>query len=77
MLVQLGLKLVPKEDKTLIILADTVARAEAFAGSVPQRVNKQHFVQLLSFCRENSLQEQMLQMRCIHLHQVPSFTEGS
>ena len=46
---QLGLKLVPKGDKTFIILADTVARAEAFAGSLPQRINKQHLVQLLSY----------------------------
>ena len=54
-LVQLGLKLVPKEDKALIILADTVARAEAFAGSLPQRINKQHLVQLLSYLpREQS-----------------------
>ena len=54
-LVQLGLKLVPKEDKAFMILADTVARAEAFAGSLPQRVNKQHLVQLLSYLlREQS-----------------------
>ena len=33
----------------LNILADTVARAEAFAGSLPQRVTKRHLVQLLSY----------------------------
>ena len=49
MLVQLGLKLTPQEEKAFIILADTVARAEAFAGSLPQRINKQHIVQLLSY----------------------------
>ena len=55
MLVQLGLKLLPKEVKALIILADTVARAKAFAGSLPQRVNKQHLMQLLSYLpREQS-----------------------
>ena len=55
LLVQLGLKLVPNEDKAFMILADTVARAEAFAGSLPQRVNKQHLVQLLSYLlREQS-----------------------
>ena len=55
MLVQLGLKLVPKEDRAFVILADTVARAEALAGSLPQRVSKQHLVQLLSYLpREQS-----------------------